>query len=332
MKRITILLLFLWTTTAASLAQKAEYGLASYYSDFFQGKPTASGELYDNTKLTGAHKTLPFGTLVKITRTDNNKSVQIRINDRGPFISGRVIEMSREAANRIGLISDGSASVKVEVVSEKTEADEKAVTQAPEAPKSYETKDSDSEKDKPEVAAAAGKKADVAAEKKQEVKKPAPATPAREAKPAAKEAKPAAKEKATVNKKPESPKKQQPAKAADQPAGPAVLVKASDYQTYDLFEIALKRPQKKGFGVQIASLSSQDALFRKLAELQEKWFSNILVSVQQGENNSTHYRVILGSYATEKEAAAYRDSLKKNKKISGFVVDLANLTKEPAAK
>jgi rare lipoprotein A len=325
MKRITILLLFLWTTTVASLAQKAEYGLASYYSDFFQGKPTASGELYDNTKLTGAHKTLPFGTVVKVTRTDNNKSVQIRINDRGPFISGRVIEMSREAANRIGLISDGSASVKVEVVSEKTEAEEKEVTQAPESPKSYETKGSDPEKDTPQATAAAVKKADVAAEKKQEVKKPAPATPA-------KEAKPAAKEKATVNKKPESPKKKQPAKAADQPAGPAVLVKASDYQTYDLFEIALKRPQKKGFGVQIASLSSQDALFRKLAELQEKWFSNILVSVQQGENNSTHYRVILGSYATEKEAAAYRDSLKKNKKISGFVVDLANLTKEPAAK
>jgi rare lipoprotein A len=324
MKRITILFLFLWTTTVASLAQKAEYGLASYYSDFFQGKPTASGELYDNAKLTGAHKTLPFGTIVKVTRTDNNKSVQIRINDRGPFISGRVIEMSREAANRIGLISDGSASVKVEVVSEKTE--EKEVVKAAEKPTSYETAVPNPEKGKPE-AVSADKQADDAAAKKQEVRKPAAAaTPT-------KEAKPEAKDKATVNKKPEATQKKQPAKAsAAQPAGPAALVKSADYQTYDLFEIALKRPQKKGFGVQIALLSSQDALFRKLAELQEKWFTNILVSVQQGENNNTQYRVILGSYATEKEAAAYRDSLKKNKKIVGFVVDLANLTKEPAAK
>ena len=82
-----IILLNLFLTTAL-MAQDDEFGIASYYSDLFQGKPTASGELYDKAQLTAAHKTLPFGTLVKVTRLDNNKSVQVRVNDRGPFISG----------------------------------------------------------------------------------------------------------------------------------------------------------------------------------------------------------------------------------------------------
>lgn len=105
-------------------AQQEELGLASFYSDLFHGKPTASGELYDKNKLTAAHKTLPFGTSIKITRLDNGKSVVVRVNDRGPYISGRIVEISKAAAEKIGLDKDGVTRVKVEVVKDEALANQ----------------------------------------------------------------------------------------------------------------------------------------------------------------------------------------------------------------
>ena len=91
---------FVFSTKTTLIAQ--EYGSASYYSDKFQGRKTASGDLYDKNKFTGAHKSLEFGTQVKVTRLDNKKSVTIRINDRGPYIKGRVVDVSRAAAEKLG--------------------------------------------------------------------------------------------------------------------------------------------------------------------------------------------------------------------------------------
>jgi rare lipoprotein A len=91
-------------------------GLASYYGRKFNGRRTASGERFDMTALTAAHKTLPFGTRVKVTNTRTGKSVVVKINDRGPFVRGRVIDVSRAAAERIGLISSGHAPVELEVI------------------------------------------------------------------------------------------------------------------------------------------------------------------------------------------------------------------------
>uniref|UniRef100_UPI0040493F64 septal ring lytic transglycosylase RlpA family protein n=1 Tax=Fulvivirga sp. TaxID=1931237 RepID=UPI0040493F64 len=101
---------------AVSLEAQIQEGKASYYADKFEGKPTASGEKYKHSKLTAAHKTLPFGTVVKVTSVSNGKSVEVRINDRGPFVEGRVIDLSRSAAEKIGLILVGIADVKIEVV------------------------------------------------------------------------------------------------------------------------------------------------------------------------------------------------------------------------
>lgn len=99
-----------------SLKAQIQEGKASYYADKFEGKPTASGEKYKHSKLTAAHKTLPFGTVVKVTNVGNGKSVEVRINDRGPFVEGRVIDLSRSAAEKIDLIHVGVADVKIEVV------------------------------------------------------------------------------------------------------------------------------------------------------------------------------------------------------------------------
>src|SRR5687767_8980161 len=71
-----------------------EAGIASYYADKYHGRPTASGEIFDTGKLTAAHRSLPFGTTVKVTHLGNRRSVTVRINDRGPFVAGRVIDLS----------------------------------------------------------------------------------------------------------------------------------------------------------------------------------------------------------------------------------------------
>ena len=89
-------------------------GVASWYGGYFHGRTTANGEKYDQWAMTAAHKTLPFGTRVKVTNTRNGDSVIVRINDRGPFIAGRIIDLSKAAANDIGM--SGIAPVKVAIL------------------------------------------------------------------------------------------------------------------------------------------------------------------------------------------------------------------------
>jgi len=90
-----------------------QYGKASWYGRKFQGRPTASGESYDMDKMTAAHKTLPLGTIVRVTNLSNKKSTIVRINDRGPFVKGREIDLSYAAAKEIGLVGLGVTEVKV---------------------------------------------------------------------------------------------------------------------------------------------------------------------------------------------------------------------------
>jgi len=91
-------------------------GKASYYANLFQGKKTASGEIYNKQKYTAAHKTLPFGTKVRVVNQRNNRSVVVKINDRGPYVNNRIIDLSQIAARDIGLLSAGVANVKVNVL------------------------------------------------------------------------------------------------------------------------------------------------------------------------------------------------------------------------
>lgn len=102
-----------WLNTSEGLVQT---GIASWYGSDFHGKRTANGEIYDMDKLTAAHKYLPFHTLVEVENLENNKKVLVRINDRGPFVKGRVIDLSREAAQRIGIEDTGTARVRLRIV------------------------------------------------------------------------------------------------------------------------------------------------------------------------------------------------------------------------
>lgn len=311
MKRLLQILVLNLLFVTSLVAQDEEFGLASYYSDLFHGKPTASGELYDKNKFTCAHKTYPFGTMLKVTRLDNNKSVEVRVTDRGPFISGRVVEISRAAAERIGLIEDGgSAKVKVEVARE-AKASEPVATTAPVE-----------EKPAPEIAERETPKSDEPAPKPAETK---PAETKTEKQPVVTEKSVAPAKKETTKAKPATAKPEAKSEAKPSSNSKAVLVKGTDFEPYDLFEIELKKPEKKGYGVQVAVLTSQEALFKKIGELQEKWFDSILVSVQKNPKGENIYKVILGSFPTEGEASNYRNSLKKNKKMEGFVVDLSSM-------
>ena len=93
-----------------------ESGKASYYAMKFQAKKTASGELYDRAKKTAAHKKLPLGTKVKVTNTKNRKSVIVKINDRGPFVKGRIVDLSSSAFSSIANLDAGVIEVKIEVI------------------------------------------------------------------------------------------------------------------------------------------------------------------------------------------------------------------------
>lgn len=123
--RITFLTCFVLFGYIA-FAQQAEYGIATRYSDQLQNAPTANGQRYDMNKLTAAHKTMPFGTSVKVTRMDNRKSVVVRINDRGPYVKGHVVDISGRAAKELG-IAEGE-EVKVKIVAVKSGTSSQTVT------------------------------------------------------------------------------------------------------------------------------------------------------------------------------------------------------------
>jgi rare lipoprotein A len=90
-----------------------EEGLASYYADRYHGRPTASGEKLDQKKFTAAHPKLPFGTCLRVVNMENNRSVEVRVNDRGPYVKGRVVDVSMAAAQRLALVDKGLARVRL---------------------------------------------------------------------------------------------------------------------------------------------------------------------------------------------------------------------------
>ncbi len=115
MNKLCIVIFCLLAPVVISMGQ-TQTGKASFYADKFEGHHTASGEKYKHNKLTAAHKTLPFGTIVRVTNLANGTTVDVEINDRGPYIEGRVIDLSKSAAEKLGFINLGVTDVKLEVV------------------------------------------------------------------------------------------------------------------------------------------------------------------------------------------------------------------------
>lgn len=117
----TVLVIFLTgfsfsSATAQETDSIQTTGMASYYHDKFEGRPTASGQPYRKDSLTAAHPTLPFNTLVRVTNLSNKKSVVVKVNDRGPFVKSRIIDVSKAAAIALGFLDQGLTKVRIEVV------------------------------------------------------------------------------------------------------------------------------------------------------------------------------------------------------------------------
>lgn len=298
MKKITFLMLGLSTIFLLSFTfrsrQYTEYGIATFYSDLFDGRQTASGEKYSKVALTAAHKSLGFQTVVRVTRLDNKKSVLVRINDRGAFNKGRIIDLSKAAAAKLGMLGDGKANVKVEVV-------ENAAKNAPVV--------NVSPKERATIGASA---------KTNTTKGKAKGNPKGKAKKGSKKV-----AKATPKAKSKYHVKGKKAKAA---IPSERIVTGKNYKEFDLYKVQVIRPAKEGFGVQVGLLENYDNVFKFIADLQADFFKNILMSVEEGKVGS-RYRVILGPFPTREQAQSYRNSLARKKKINGFVINLDNLSK-----
>jgi rare lipoprotein A len=103
-------------TASAGIPGLRMRGIASYYGPGFQGKLTASGETFDMNAMTCAHLTLPFGTVLRVTNLGNDREVVVRVNDRGPYVGGRIIDLSRRAADELGMMETGTAEVVLQVM------------------------------------------------------------------------------------------------------------------------------------------------------------------------------------------------------------------------
>lgn len=271
---------------------REEYGKVGYYSDALQGRKTASGEKYDKNLLTCAHKTLPFGTLVRITRLDNKLSVVVRVNDRGPYRDGYVIEVSRRGAEELDLIKVGSTKVKVEVIEKPTE-EETVTSSASLAPKSS----------RPAAGAADAK--------------PAQYNTPGSTKPTA-TTKTAAPTTASANKT-----------VAPSNASAAQLAPAKSASTggAELYQIGAEKTAKQGFGVQVTTLYNAPNVFPEVAKLQKIWPGKVMVSMQPmpDATENTVYKLVVGPFSDRAAAdKARREALKKGYSKC-FVVDLSQI-------
>ncbi len=105
-------------TPISAVTPKVQVGAASWYGSGFNGKTTASGEVFDESKFTAAHKTFPVGSKARVINLNNGKSVEVLINDRGPHVAGRIIDLSQAAAKALGMIDRGVAQVQIELLQE----------------------------------------------------------------------------------------------------------------------------------------------------------------------------------------------------------------------
>ncbi len=306
MKNPLNLALLAMLTLAFTLSLQAqsneEWGVASYYHDSFHGKETAYGVAYNKNEMTAAHRELPFGTMIRVTRLDNNKSVVVKVTDKGPYKRGRVVDLSRKAAERIGLVRDGLTEVKVEVI--------KRGSGAPASKKSSRTAArnqdnmpgdySNVRKDRLVTDAGNSPRQEQAAEPAPKTTKPKPETRKTATKTSASDAKP----------------------KGDNSAKPRLVGKG--YQKYGLYKISIQEPGTKGFAVQVASLTNYENVFKQVADLQAKWFDNILISIEEGERIPA-YKILLGPFEKEGAAENYRENLMEKHRIKGFVVDLSTI-------
>ncbi len=321
MRFLLILSLLTLTSTllTAQLVGETENGLASYYSDEYQGALTAYGETYNKTDLVAAHRLYPHNSIVRVRNIANNRSVTVRIIDKGPFIKGRIIELSERAAANLGMIDLDNVQVELTLIS------------TPNQP-ALSTRNEDEREDQEIDDILDGTTPSDAPP----VTAPSPEPPAREQ---------------PNNETPPAPQPYtEPAPAPTQPApqtqGPAptvpvaeatATVKATKVSGSEVirkagfspgtYRIELSKPSSGTFGVQVGSFKDLESAMLKVTELQAKWFDNIMIEKVSVGPGSV-YKVILGpsdkasGFETQKSATRFASDLKSRYKIPGFTVEI----------
>ncbi|MEO1449597.1 MAG: septal ring lytic transglycosylase RlpA family protein, partial [Bacteroidota bacterium] len=271
-----------------------ERGEASYYSDKYHLKnKTASGEYYDKTKFTAAHRTLPFGTMVRVTSLKNGKVVDVRVNDRGPFIATRIIDLSRAAAQQIDLIRDGVAQVKIEVIGSSASSGTGTVT-IPGA-------------NRPSTSSRPRKNVDISGLPVVDLN----------GNPVNGENSPNLGEPRTESGIPQTGRPV-PGKAT----APTVDPDLAKY-TPNLFRMLAFKEPAEGFGVQVGAYFNYYRLLEALDGLSAKGYQNTLVhnGVKDGK---PIFRIIIGPYGARKDAESMRKRLKKAR-VDGLTIQIADL-------
>lgn len=288
---LTILLLAI---CQYSFSQKVEYGLASIYSNDFAGGQTSSGAEFDPDKHTAAHKSLPYGSIVRVTNLENNRSIMVKINDRGPFIRGFVIEMSSSAAEAIRL-KGNKPKVKLEVEKEEAYPESSELI--------VDTYDYNGDTEEPNPFALDEKE-----EKEEEKVDENPFTEKKE------------EEKVTPEEESTSKGDEKKEKKTTEVDKPKELAKINTkgYCDFELYKSNTFIPKASGYGVQIGKYHNLQNVLKQTAILQENWFSKIMLT-REIEKDKPIYTVIIGPFDDRESAAAYSKNASK-KGVKGFVV------------
>jgi rare lipoprotein A len=259
-----------------------EFGKATYYANKFHGKKTANGERYDKNELTCAHKKHKFGTLLRVTRLDNGNSVIVRVNDRGPFAHGYIIDLSYAAAEAIDMIKEGVIKVKIEVY------DPGGVVKSEGSAEPKKT--SENTEKEPEKPVEMNQKE----EKKQvtEPKKEAPASA------------------------PDDKKKISPTTA------PATKPDNQQVQTDPAWQIGVKKAPAQGFAVQLMSLNSLNSTLEAVLKVSVQFPNKVLVREESDGNGNIQYKLLLGAYADKTQANTARKAALKKGYDNCFVISL----------
>lgn len=270
--RTKLFILTLCMLPLSILAQTGfvQEGKASFYADKFEGRTTASGERYSHTRNTCAHLTLPFGTLVKVTNLANNQSVVVRVNDRGPFVPNRIIDLSRSAAESLGFVSQGVADVRIEVVDEEGKI---MATQPASTPRPADTT-------RPQQQTAQHRPAEAVRPQQQPVaQRPTPIQ-----------------EPTTA-----------PVEVAPKPPAPAPppSVVTSTQPEIELYDLKVTKQQPSGFSVQIGSYKELANLLRIADDLRTSLKKEVRVQVAT-INGEKIYRLMVGEFRTRSEAETFR--------------------------
>jgi len=273
--RIKLIIITLCLLPFSVFAQTGfvQEGKASFYADKFEGRTTASGERYSHARSTCAHLTLPFGTLVRVTNLANNQSIVVRVNDRGPFVPNRIIDLSRSAAEKLGFISLGVADVRIEVVDEEGKI---MATQ-------------------PTATAPAQRPAEVSRPQQQSAQQRPAETPRPQQQAAAQRP-------STVQEQATAPVQVAPKPPAPAPAPTVVTSTQPEIELYDL---KVTKQQPTGFSVQIGSYKELANLLRIADDLRTSLKKEVRVQVAT-INGEKIYRLMVGEFSSRRDAEAFR--------------------------